>query len=310
MQSVPPAAASGSGAPSASGAEPPDFRNALYEQPEPQECDVDADCPGGCCIQIGVSLRQCQGDSSCTLHWITPPPKTIRQWLPSDFAGYTGSFAADVVHSRIEESLDSDGHTIFKLENQQYWFNYSATGPIPAAGDECWIVPGRLLYHLYVSQRDQPLGVSQIPVVSDTSLVGATANLAAHGVYELQGAGYWRVFSESRSTGRRVLLASPNNLNYWIFTEGRSDNPVDPVLVRADSNVTRSEVDGFVLANGQAWAYYASGPLQSEAPAVGDHAIVYQQALVSDDDPDLPILDTTWVEGKSTGGLILVVPAR
>jgi hypothetical protein len=43
---------------------------------------------------------------------------------------------------------------------------------------------------------------------------------------------------------------------------------------------------------------------------VGDHAIVYQQALINDERPDLPILDTTWLEGKSQGGLILVVPAR
>lgn len=306
-----PAAPSSAAPQSSSGVKPLDLRMALYDKPDPQECDRDEDCAGGCCIQIGTTLRQCETGSHCTLHWITPAPSSLPRWQLGDFARYTGSFSADVVQSRVQDIFKSENGTIFKLHNQQYWLNdFSSVGASPAVGDECSIVPGKALFNLYVGESDKSIGVRQIPVVLDARLVSGSGHLTQSGVYELEGGGYWKVFSESRSTNPRVLLATPNNMDFWIFTEGSMENPVDPALVRADSTVTRVEPNGFVLANGQGWAYFASPPLQADQPNLGAHVIVYQNALINDEQPDLPILDTTWVDGKSMGGLLLVVPAR
>lgn len=285
-----------------------DLRMALYDQPQPQECDRDDDCAGGRCIQIGTTIRQCEDGSHCTLDWITPPPSEIPRWQATSFASYTGTYTTDVVHSRIAEAIKGDSGTMYRLENNQFWMNDLAlSGPSPSAGDDCWIVPGRALYNLFVEGVDQPIGVRQITVVLDTEVVSSSGNLSQHGIYQLRSAGYWRVFSESRANSRRVLLATPNNRNYWIFTEGSAENPVDPALVQADSTITRADSMGFSLADGQAWSYFATPSL---APSAGDHVIIYEQALVDDDQPALPILDTTWIEGKTRGELNLVVPAR
>lgn len=273
---------------------------------------MDRDCPtNACCIQIGPTYRKCQTDKACTLHWTTLPPSSIPQWQFSEFANYTGNFDADVVHSRIVELIQSDAKVLYKLDNGQYWLNDLASGAAiqVSSGDECWVVPGKSLYELYVGDSKTPTAVRQIPVVLDTDVVAPFRGMTMEGIYQLEGAGYWKVFEASRSTDPRTLLASPNNKDYWIFTASTAENAVDPVAVRGDSTITAIESNGFVLANGQAWAYY-TGSSSLFQPAVGDHVVIYDQTLVDDNQPDLPLLQTTWIEGKSMGELLLVTEGR
>lgn len=318
-QQLTPAAGSASAAPSPSGnagMEGPatqnpsvDFRKQFYDAPKPPECALDDDCAGGCCVQIGTSYRQCETGTACTLHWITPAPSTIPRWQQRDIAGYSGSYEADVVHSRIDELIQSGDDVVYKLDNGQYWVNHFATSHSGvSAGDECWVVPGRDLYHLFIGQSRDSIGVQQVPIVLDTQVLSATRALESHGVYELEGAGYWVVFSESKVPTRRALLATPNNVDFWLFTDGRSEDHVDPAEVRSDSSVTTVSPDGVRLADGSAWGYLGTSTLVQ--PVIGDHAIVYQQALVDDEDPDMPIFDNVWIEGRTEGQLLLVLPAR
>jgi hypothetical protein len=214
------------------------------------------------------------------------------------------------VKSRVVERFSSGRALIYKLQNGQYWLeSLPGTETPPPIGRECLVVPGTYLYSLYIGDSNDPLGVMQIPVVLDTSVLGDFEEMLAGGVYALDGAGYWKVFLGSASPNPRVILASPNNLNYWIFTAGNSDDPVDPVVVRADSTVTSIEATGFQLANGQAWAYFGSNRLQP--PVVRDHVIVYDLTLYDDAEPDpQPLLQNAWVDGRSMQTLMLVELVR
>lgn len=288
-----------------------DYRAALYDRPDPQECDEDKDCQSdACCIQIGTTYRKCETGSACTLHWTTLPSPNLPQWQYRQFAGYTGNFNADIVHAHIAELIHSDTALAYRLDNGQYWLTQLASSaPRVASGDECWVVPGKYLYGLYVGDSRTAISVRQIPIVLDTNAVGPFKGMTMQGIYELDGAGYWRVFDASPSTNARTLLASPNNRDYWIFTEGATEDPVFPTTVRSDSTVARAESNGFVLTSGQAWAYYST-PTTTIRPANADHVVVYDQTLVDDNQPDLPLLQTTWIEGRSMGELLLVTPAQ
>ena len=167
-------------------------------------------------------------------------------------------------------------------------------------------MPGSSLYNLFVGQTRDPIGVQQVPVVVDTAIRGLTNGLEAYGIYQLEGAGYCRVFSESRTSNRRALLATPNNHDYWLFTEGRSEDPVYPAAVHSDSTVSAVAMSSFQQADGTVWDYLVSPP--SIQPSRGDHAIVYEQALINDEDPDMPLFDNVWLEGKTRGQLLLVLP--
>jgi hypothetical protein len=285
----------------------PDYRAQLYGQPQPQECDQDEDCPtGGCCIQIGTTDRQCETDTNCTVHWTTLAPQSVPKWQSTEFAQYTGIFSADVVHSRVVEQIKTGNSVMYKLDNEQYWINdvSSILSVAVTTGDECWVVPGEYLYNMYVGTSTTSMGVRQIPVVLDTQVVGQFTGIAAEGIYQLNGVGYWRPFEASDSANRRALLATPNNLNYWMFTDGAAENPIDPVTVHADSTVTSIEAGGFDLANGQIWVYQGTPSLES---AVGDHVVVYDVTLHDDEHPDLPLVQSAWVEGTSMNGQLLFV---
>lgn len=263
-----------------------DWLERSYGAPEPQECIRDADCGTGCCRQIGNQYRKCypDSDSSCHLRWMEPAPSFLPQWDLSDRAEYTGSFQADLVTARIAEVRQAGRHKVFKLDNGQYWEEL-APAVVPSVGDTVRIAPSPFFYNMDAGgdSATDLVGVMQLPVVADTMVTGPFSGMEMNGIYALMGAGYWRVHSPSASTDRWVLLTSPNNVDFWVYTAGVNEGPVMPAHVYADGDALTATSGGFTLDDGTAWQYVV---MPFDAVPVGARTVVYRLAFYDDRRPE------------------------
>lgn len=267
-----------------------------YDAPKPQECNQDDDCGTGCCNQIGTTLRKCypDSDSSCHLRWVTLPPAALPRWDFTSEARFTGSFEQDVIKSRVEEVWRSGDSTVYRLANRQYWEELNvANKPTLVTGVEVVIAPAELMFTMVAFGTTQARYVRQVPVVLDTKLLSPTTNLETNGIYELEKGGYWRVFTMTMMSDRRVLLASPNNVDFWIYSAGEDQNPADPATVFADG-VATTRSGGFSVDDGTAWAYVIDN---GKPVSNGEHVIVYNLTLYDDRTNDNMSAPYCWYEG-------------
>ena len=279
-----------------------------YAPHDPPECTRDEDCGSGCCSWIGVDLRKCQTGSACTLQWITLPPSGLPRWAATTALSYTGSLEADVVHSQVGEDIKSGQYLVHVLANGQYWQDMGLN-PAALAGEDVVIVPARFWFDMYVGKSTSPVPVRQLPVVLDTQVVDpGYTGIQPNGVHQVNGAGYWKVFSEAKGSSRRALLATPNNVDFWMFTEGRDENHCDPVESYGEGIVSLVAQDGFGLSNGQQWSYVVNPG--TPLPAMGDRVVIYLNALVNIEEPDTPLISTYWIDGKRVAGVPWVERVR
>lgn len=300
-----PGATPNSGAPS-----PTSYLARGYAPHEPPECVRDEDCGVGCCRWIGVEYRACRTDTACTLNWITLAPAGLPRWNPSSAAVFTGNLEADIVRARVTEDFKSGRYWVHVLDNGSYWQGMGFEA-VPLAGMDVIIVPAMIWFDMYVGDSTTAVPVRQLPVVLDTQIVDPDyRGVQSHGVHELNGGGHWKVFSEANGAMRRALLTTPNNLDYWLFTEGKEENHCDPVEVHDEGTVSSISANGFALSSGQQWAYVVD-PLPP-LPRVGDRMVVYLNALVDSAKPkeENPLIVTYWIAGKSDVGLPWVERVR
>jgi hypothetical protein len=285
--------------------EEPDWLELNYGQPEPPECIRDSDCGNGCCRQIGNQFRMCYPDSdnSCHLRWVEPPPSNLPRWDPSQLARYTGSFTADVVSARVEEVWSSGQSRIFKLNNGQYWEELLASGGAPGVGAEVRIAPAPFFWSMDAGALTSSdlLGVMQLPVIADTEVSGPFDGMESNGVYAVGAAGYWRVHRDSPSRDRRVLLTTPNNIDYWLYTPSTDQNHVDPTHVFADGEAITATDTEFSLNDGTRWGYVVT---PQDPLSVGVQAVVFRLALHDDRKPDEEnrAVPYVWHQGGSIFG--------
>ena len=284
---------------------PVDWLRETYGAPEPQECNRDSDCGTGCCVQIGNQYRKCYPDSDngCHLRWVEPPPSFLPRWSPADRVEYTGSFEADLVTARITEVRQAGRYKIFKLDNGQYWEELAPRSVSPSVGDPVRIAPSPFFYSMDAGADSAMdlIGVMQLPVVADTAVMGPFSGMEMNGIYALMGAGYWRVFHSSASTDPWALLTSPNNVDFWLYTEAVDQGHVDPAHVFADGDAVTSMPGGFTLDDGSAWQYVV---MPRDPVPVGARTVVYRLALFDDRRPDEEnqAVPYAWHEGGMSYG--------
>jgi hypothetical protein len=186
------------------------------------------------------------------------------------------------------------------LVNGQYWEEQSVLSsgkPAIKVGDDALIAPGMGFYTMMILGETEARFAMQIPVVIDTTVAGPTGNMSNNGIYELNSGGYWKVFSESQSSDRRVLLASPNNLDFWIYSGGAAQNPADPVEVFSDGQAT-AMMGGFSVDDGTQWEYVSDN---GQPVPTGKHVLVYNVTFFDDRREDNSAAPYVWWEGLGFG---------
>jgi hypothetical protein len=199
-----------------------------------------------------------------------------------------------VIHSRVEEVWKSGDMTVYRLANGQYWDELDLLNKAtPATGVEVLIAPAELMFTMVAIGTTEARLVRQVPVVLDTTLLSPTTDLETDGIYELDKGGYWRVFGMTMMSDRRVLLTTPNNADFWIYSAGEAENPVDPATVFADGKATALN-GGFSVDDGTAWAYVIDN---GKPVPNGEHVIVYNLTLYDDRRDDNMSAPYCWYEG-------------
>lgn len=263
---------------------PIDWLKIRYGEPRPPDCTQDADCGDGCCIQLNNHYQKCypDDDEACHIRWESPAPAGLPLWDPNAAARYTGDFDADLIEASVVDVWGSGRSRIYKLSNGQYW-EAIAPSKDPSVGQTVKIAPNPYRYNMdaggVITSIDL-LGVLQLPVIADTEVWGTFAGMEQQGLYELELAGWWRVSEASASRDPRVILTSPNNRDFWLYTASVAQAPVDPAEVYADGEVLSASATDFALSDGTRWRYMLARPLDP-AP-VGARAVVFNLAVFDD----------------------------
>lgn len=203
-----------------------------------------------------------------------------------------------MIKSRIQEVWKSADRFVYRLANAQYWEELTLLSTTTLnAGAEVLIAPAELMFTMVTIGASDARFVRQMPVVLDTTLRGPTANVETNGIYKLDRGGYWRVFGMTMMSDRRVLLTSPNNVDFWIYSAGEAENHADPATVFADGKATALN-GGFSVDDGTAWAYVIDN---GKPVPNGEHVIVYNLTLHDDRRQDNSSAPYCWYAGLGFG---------